>query len=451
MTVATFSARPAPSARNVAFAVLRDVFGPERRGAAESLDRHLRASSLESRDRAFATELAYGTIERRRWLDWQLAPYLGARAAKLPLMIAEILRLGTYQLRVLRVHPYAAVSESVQLARRFGHPGTAGLVNAVLRRVAADPERALTAADFPDPDDLLGTQYSLPTWIVRLWRERFGGEILQAILTGLGAPAATGLSIDRRRASRDETLTLLAEHGIRATPSPFAADSIVIGARVPVGAIREAVGNRADLHAEAACFPADLLDPQPGTRILDACSGRGNKTLQIASAIGDDGTVVALDSDARKSARTAVRLAAAEIGCVTVRTGDAAELDDREPFDAVLVDAPCSGLGIIGRQPEARWRKTPEDAARLATLQRAILAGAGRAVAAGGRLVYAVCSTDRREAEDVVEPFLAANPDFAREPLPARYAVFATAAGDVLVPPGIDGRDGFFIAVLRRR
>ena len=137
----TAALRPAPSARNVAFNVIRDVFGPDARGAAESLDRHLRKSSLDPRDRAFVTELAYGTIERRRWLDWQLEPYLGARAAKLPQMIAEILRLGTYQLRAMRVHEYAAVSESVQLARRFGHPGTAGLVNAVLRRVSTDPER----------------------------------------------------------------------------------------------------------------------------------------------------------------------------------------------------------------------------------------------------------------------------------------------------------------------
>ena len=144
----TTTIRPAPSARNVAFNVIRDVFGPDARGAAESLDRHLRKSSLDPRDRAFVTELAYGTIERRRWLDWQLEPYLGARAAKLPQMIAEILRMGTYQLRAMRVHEYAAVSESVQLARRFGHPGTAGLVNAVLRRVSTDPERLVTADRF---------------------------------------------------------------------------------------------------------------------------------------------------------------------------------------------------------------------------------------------------------------------------------------------------------------
>jgi 16S rRNA (cytosine967-C5)-methyltransferase len=442
--------RPAPSARNVAFAVIRDVFGPDARGAAESLDRHLRRAQLDPRDRAFVTELAYGTIERRRWLDYQLAPYLGARASKLPLMIAEILRMGTYQLRAMRVHGYAAVSESVQLARRYGHPGTAGLVNAVLRRVSDDPERLVDDAAFADPDDALGTRESLPTWIVRGWRERFGAERLPDILDGVNAPAAAGFAIDRRRATRDEVLARLADHGIAAQPSPFAADAIVVTGNVPAPALREAVGDRAVLHAEAACFPVDLLDPQPGERILDACSGRGNKTLQLVGATRDGATIVAVDDDARKCEALRVRLAEAGVESVEVRTADAAALDPAETYDAIVVDAPCSGLGIIGRQPEARWRKTPGDAERLAPLQRAILDAAAATLVPGGRLVYAVCSSDPREAEGVVDPFLAAHPDWTRAALPARYAPFATSAGDVLVPPGIDGRDGFFIAVLRR-
>jgi 16S rRNA (cytosine967-C5)-methyltransferase len=447
----TTALRPAPSARNVAFAVIRDVFGPDARGAAESLDRHLRKSSLDPRDRAFVTELAYGTIERRRWLDWQLEPYLGARAAKLPQMIAEILRLGTYQLRAMRVHEYAAVSESVQLARRFGHPGTAGLVNAVLRRVSTDPERPVTDEDFSSPDDVLGTRASLPTWLVRMWRERFGPERLDAILAGVNGPAATGLSIDRRRTTRDETIARLAEHGIAAMPSAFAADAILVTGGVPTPALREALGDRAELHSEAACFPVDLLDPQPGERILEACSGRGNKTLQLVSAIGDRGTIVAIDTDAKKIARAGARLAQAEVTSVELRTADASLLDGSETFDAILVDAPCSGIGIIGRQPEARWRKSPDDGARLAPLQRSLADAAARALAPNGRLVYAVCSTDAREGEGVIDPFLAEHPELERVTPPQRYAPFATPAGDVLVPPGIDGRDGFFIAVMRRR
>jgi 16S rRNA (cytosine967-C5)-methyltransferase len=136
---------------------------------------------------------------------------------------------------------------------------------------------------------------------------------------------------------------------------------------------------------------------------------------------------------------------------VQERTGDATLFDGSETFDAILVDAPCSGIGIIGRQPEARGRKSPDDAARLAPLQRSLADAAARALAPGGRLVYAVCSTDPRENEGVIDPFLGDHPDLERVALPERYAPFATAAGDVLVPPGMDGRDGFYVAVMRRR
>ena len=280
---------------------------------------------------------------------------------------------------------------------------------------------------------------------------RFGDAQLQAILDGVNRPAATGLSIDRRKTTRDATIARLAEYGIGAVRSAFAADAIVLTAAVPTPALREALGDRAELHSEAACFPVDLLDPQPGERILEACSGRGNKTLQLASAIGDRGTIVSIDTDARKISRAQARLAEAGVSSVTLRTGDASALDGSETFDAILVDAPCSGLGIIGRQPEARWRKSPDDGARLAPAQRALIDAAARALAPGGRLVYAVCSTDPREGEGVIDPFLAAHPDLERAALPERYAPLATPAGDVLVAPGIEGRDGFFIAVMRRR
>lgn len=443
--------RPAPSARNLAFAVLRDVFGPAQRGAAESLDHHLQKSALDARDRGFATELAYGTIERRRWLDWQLAPYLGDRATKLPLMIAEILRMGTFQLRAMRVHDYAAVSESVQLARRFGHPGTAGLVNAVLRRVAADPERPVLETDVPSEDDVVATRASLPTWLVRTWRERFGEDKLDAIIAGVNGRSAIGLAVDARKATLDDVIARLQAAGIVASPSPFAGNTLVLEGTTPTPAIEAAVGDTAELHAESACFPVDLLDPRRDTRVLELCSGRGNKTLQIVGATRDAATVVSIDSDERKVERARTRLESHGVTSVAMATADATTYRGDELFASVLVDAPCSGLGIIGRQPEARWRKTPDDGARLAPLQAAILANAGLNVAPGGRLVYAVCSTDMREGEGIVVPFLAENTDFVRDPIPERYAPFATAAGDVLVPPGIDGRDGFFIAVLRRR
>lgn len=435
------SAPTATTAREVALQVCRDVFGPTPRGAREALDYRLRKTDLAPRDRAFATELAYGAIKLRRYLDFELEPFVGERMKSLPQPIAEILRLGTYQLRAMNgVEPYAAVSESVGLARKYGHKGTAGLVNAVLRRVSTEPPREADVA----------TRASLPTWVVAHWRERFGEERLDAIIAGVNAPAPASVCVDLRNVTRDDAQAALAEAGIAATPSAFAHDVLVLDASAPAGELERLANHRWHVHSETAAFPVDVLDPQPGSRVVELCCGRGNKTLQIASRMRDQGTLLAVDDDARKIAQTAARLDAAGIASVALVTADAATMQASADADLVLLDAPCSGLGILGRQPEARWRKQPDDPVRMASLQRALLAAAGGGVKPGGALVYAVCSTDRRENEDVVDAFLAAQPVFARDVLPARYAPFLTPAGDLLVPPGIAGRDGFFIARLKR-
>jgi 16S rRNA (cytosine967-C5)-methyltransferase len=435
--------------REVALQVVRDVFGEHSRAAREALDYRARAAAFENRDRGFATELAYGAIKMRRWLDYQLAPFLGARANTLPRPIAEILRLGVYQLRCMNgVETYAAVSESVGLARRYGHKGTAGLVNAVLRRVAEAPVREVPGED----DDALAIRTSLPTWIVTHWRARFGDACLPSILAGVNAPAAIGLGVNLRAVARADVVASLVAAGIAASPSAFARDAIVIDGHSPSTALDKLAGGRYESHAEAACFPVDILDPQPGDAIYEACSGRGNKTLQIIERTGGDGRFESIDLDERRVARARERLIAAGVaGSALQVAGDATLARGEADCDRVLVDAPCSGLGIIGRQPEARWRKEPGDAARLAPLQGAILAAAAGRLRPGGSLVYSVCSTDPRESEAVVEGLLGERSDLERALLPDRYAPFITAAGDVRVPPGIDGRDGFFIARLTRR
>lgn len=446
MTVASPKRRP--DSREVALQVVRDVFAEHPRSAREALDYRTRAAMFENRDRGFATELAYGAIKMRRWLDYQLAPFLGARANTIPKPIAEILRLGVYQLRCMNgVEAYAAVSESVGLARRYGHKGTAGLVNAVLRRVAEGPPREAPG----DDDDARAIRASLPTWIVAHWRARFGLVLLPEILAGVNAPAAIGLSVSTWRTSRADVLAALAAAGIAAAPSAFASDSIVIDGHSPASTLDTLADGRWEWHAEAASFPVDILDPQPGERIYEACCGRGNKTLQIAGRVGADGRTESIDVDERRVVRARERLIAAGVADrALVLAGDAAVAAGEPDCDRVLVDAPCSGLGIIGRQPEARWRKDPADPARLAPLQQAILGAAAGRLRPGGSLVYAVCSTDARESEAVVEALLAVRADLSRAPIAARYAPFVTAAGDVRVPPGIDGRDGFFIARLIR-
>jgi 16S rRNA (cytosine967-C5)-methyltransferase len=265
----------------------------------------------------------------------------------------------------------------------------------------------------------------------------------------VNAPAPIGIGLDTRRIDTAGAQAKLAGHGADAQPSAFAADTLI--ARDAHGIDLETLGaGRWFLHAESAALPVDLLAPQPGEAIYEACSGRGNKTLQIVARTNGTGSLEAADLDERKVERLRERLAVHDAAYVRVAARDAS-LGGEPDCDAVLVDAPCSGIGIVGRQPEARWRKNPDDGLRLAPEQRAILAAAATRVKPGGRLVYAVCSTDPREGDEVVDGFLAAHPAFARAPLPARYAPLATPAGDVLVAPGIDGRDGFFIASVTRR
>jgi 16S rRNA (cytosine967-C5)-methyltransferase len=441
MSVASAPARS--SSRELAFQVVRDVFGPDLRGAQAAFDARARRSGLSERDRAFAAELAYGSIKARRLLDWYLRPYIGERTQPLPPAIAEIVRLGIYQLRCMGgVDDHAAVFETVKLALRHGHKGTAGLVNAVLRRFIADAPAAPDASDFERFDDYLGTANSVPSWVAA----RFGaelGELRDAALAGINAAPQHAVCVNALRATAFDVRAALEARGARVVPSPFASDALVVTAGSP----GDDAESRWTVQSEAACFPVDLLAPQPGEAVLELCSGRGHKSVQLAARMRAEGTLVCVELDARKTRVLREALERAGATNAAVVQGDATNVDAGEPADAVLLDAPCSGLGVLGRHPEARWRKSVDDAARLAPLQTRLLDAAAARTKPGGRLVYSVCSTDPREGVAHIEALLREQPRFVRAGLPERYAPFARG-GDVLVPPGIDGRDGFYIAVL---
>ena len=436
------------NSRELAFAVVRDVFGGSR-GAHESFDYRARRSGLDARDRAFAAELAYGSIKARRFLDWVLTPYVGNRFNTLPPAIVEALRLGTYQLTRMAVPARAAVSETTGLAKKHGHRGTAGLVNAVLRRIAEQDadQRTPSRPAFCSEDDYLGTLYSFPTWIVGEVRAAFGDELVEHILRGMNEPPQRALRVDLLRATQEQAREALAARGIGARQSELVPEILVPDDNA--GTALEDPELRWEPQGEIAAVPVDLLDPQAGAHGVELCSGRGNKTLQIIGRTRDSGRLETIERDARKAAQARERLAAVDAHGVETREADA-----REPGDPdaafVLLDAPCSGLGILGRQPEARWRKEPGDPPRLAALQSQLLEAAASRTSPGGKLVYSVCTFDEREGRGQINAFLAAHSDFSRAAIPPRYVPWRTAEGDVRFAPGIDRRDGFFIAVLER-
>jgi 16S rRNA (cytosine967-C5)-methyltransferase len=440
------------TARELALRVVGDVFPPEAQASARSahaaFDYRVRRSDLSERDVAFAAELAYGAIKMRRTLDWYLSldPAQDEKNKALPPAIRELLRLAIYELVFTHADEYATLFEFVNLAKRFGHRGLANLVNAVLRRFLRERPAAPVRELFVDEDEYLATRYSLPTWLVRQWRESFGR--LEEVCAAVNAPAQTAIVVNALRSTIDEAEVQLASAGVETSPSPFVAEALLVRR----GQVSEAAGGgRWWPQSESSAMAAGVLNPQPGESVLDVCSGRGNKALQIGARLAREGRLLCIERDARKAATLAQRLERADvIGGILTGDATAALLPAEEHFDRVLLDAPCSGTGIVGRQPEARWKKQSTDGERLAMTQRALLEQAARHVRPSGSLVYAVCSTDPRETTEVMEWFLARE-NFARGPIPGAYESLLTDAGDVLVPPGIDGRDGFYIARLERR
>jgi len=403
------------------------------------------AAALDARDTALVTRLVYGTLAWQGRLDHRLRGLLKTSLERLDPPVRAALRLGLYQFAFLaRVPAYAAVDASVRLAgRRAG-----GLVNAVLRRAAIDPA---ALPDLPaDPIARLAIECSHPEWLVARWATEFPPDELPALLAANNERAPSAVRTNRLRATRAGVLDELRAAGVTATSGAWAPDAIVIarGAASLRGlpAWRE---GRIAFQGEVSQLVAPLLDVRGDAHVLDACAAPGGKAAHAATLVELRGRVVALDVRAGGAAR--IRAEARRLGAdaVDVVAADARRPPFRSRFDAVLVDAPCSGLGTLRRHPELRWRRRPADLARLATLQGELLAGVAPLVRPGGVLVYAVCTITREETDDVVRAFLEARRGFALEPLADLPAALLGRDGCMRTLPHRHGLDGFFAARFR--
>ncbi|RIL01661.1 MAG: 16S rRNA (cytosine(967)-C(5))-methyltransferase RsmB [Proteobacteria bacterium] len=402
--------RPArdADARAVAFALLERV---ESSGAYADLA--LRAalahSALDARDRAFATELGYGTLRWRGHLDFLLGRVLDRPLERLEPRVRTLLRLGAYQLAFCdRVPDAAAVSESVRLAHAVGLGRAAGLVNAALRRLARERGAIEPPSLEADPLAHLVCARSIPRWIAERWIRDYGVAEAAALASASNAPPPRTVRANRTRTTRDDLLAELRARFPEAAPCRFAADGVTLGRRGDPAADPAFTEGRMTVQDEASQLVVELLDPQPGERVLDACAAPGAKATAIAERIGARGDVLALDRHARRLGLVARD--AARLGLANVRTAvaDASDVDAEalrgEPaFDRILVDAPCSGLGALRRNPDARWRVQPEAIGQLAELQRSILAASLPRLRRGGTLVYSTCTLSPEENEQVID------------------------------------------------
>jgi 16S rRNA (cytosine967-C5)-methyltransferase len=382
-----------------------------------ALRAELGRSALGSLDRALATELVYGTLRWRGRIDHLLSHVLARDLGKLEPRVAIVLRLGAYQLLFSEQIPaITAVDQAVHCARAGGLERATGLVNAVLRRLAAEAGEIPLPTLASDPVGHLTHALSIPGWIAERWIDLFGAGEAAALASASNAVPSHTLRANRTRTRRSLLLRELRERFPDATPCRYAPDGIVLGRRGNPGRDPAFLEGRCTIQDEASQLIVDLLDPRPGERILDVCAAPGTKTTAIAERLGSSGEVLALDRNPRRLAlvsRDARRLG---LGIVRVQKADATRpllgVARAGSFDRVLVDPPCSGLGTLRRNPDARWRIRPTDPLRLAAIQRSILEQAAAALRPGGTLVYSTCTLLPEENEAVVEDFLRNRPEF---------------------------------------
>ncbi|RNC68008.1 MAG: 16S rRNA (cytosine(967)-C(5))-methyltransferase RsmB [Desulfuromonadales bacterium] len=442
--------------RRVALDILLRV-ERDRAYAEPLIDQALSRDTLQGPDRGLVTELVYGVLRRQGTLDHLIDAFSAIRTGKLERSILIILRLGLYQLFFLdRIPVSAAVNESVSLAKTVA-PRASGLVNAVLRR--ADRER--DSIPWPDRErnqvEFIAARHALPRWLAEEWIGQLGAPEAEALAATMAEAAPLTLRINTLRTTRDEFMERLAAAGIAAAPTTWAPHGVRIGSRVAVPALPGFAEGLFTVQDESSQLAPLFLSPAPGERILDACAAPGGKATYLAQLMGNQGDLLACDLSGKKLQR--VTETAQRMGITIIRTavGDAArpaDIPDGPPFDRILADAPCSGLGVIRRNPEGKWWKSREDIARLAATQRAILDSLAPRLAPGGLLVYSTCSTTREENEAVIDDFLTRHTDFVLEDLNTLFPGFSElidGRGLFRSWPHRHGMDGFFAARLKKR
>ncbi len=417
------------------------------------LDRLLQPDGTAARERAFASALFYGVLEKKITLDYVIGRYSSLPVEKMDPLVRQLLRMAVYQIVYMDSVPApAAVHESVELAKGLGKGRASGFVNGVLRSFLRGGGEIHLPEPADDPIKWLSLTYSVPQRLIQLWKKQYPQEDLETLLQGMTSRAPLFARVNTCRVSAQVLCARLREEQVDAELFPGWENCLLLrhtGSLEAVKAFQEGLFHIQDLSSQIC---ASALDVRPGMRVLDCCAAPGGKTFTLAQRMEDEGEIVATDLYPQKVKIIRAEAQRLGLGCIRASSADASVYSvSLGRFDRVLCDAPCSGLGIIRRKPEIRY-KNLDTLRDLPAVQYKILQSAAQYVKEGGRLIYSTCTLNRRENDEITQRFLKEHPDFSAAHLPEEVSRFLGADGlsSATLMPHRNGSDGFYFALFAR-
>ncbi|MDD4297424.1 MAG: 16S rRNA (cytosine(967)-C(5))-methyltransferase RsmB [Ruminiclostridium sp.] len=448
------------------------------------LKKLLKNNALDTRDRAFITELVYGTVTRQITLDWVISKYSKTKLAKLSKWVLLILRMGIYQIVFLGKVPHsAACNTSVDLAKKYAK-ASSGFVNAILRNISRNGID-LNKIDTDSKAGNMSVRYSFPKHLIEQWLSQYGEygeyghygengeygekgdygengecgeEFTEKLLASLLEKPEFSVRVNTLKTTQEKAIESFGSEGIEAKPGRFLEEALIINNSSDISMAQPFIKGEITVQDESSMMVARILDPKAGERVLDVCAAPGGKTTHIAQLMKNEGHITAWDIYEHKVRLISENSARLGITIINALENDATQLVDSEinQYDRVLADVPCSGTGIIRRKPDIKWQRDVDNVGNLIEIQKKILYNASRYVKPGGVLVYSTCSLDDRENAQVVRAFLKTEREFEPEPLLAYLPEplknkNGVNNGMLRLYPHIDGTDGFFIARLKKK
>lgn len=443
-------------AREEAYLILNNII---KKGAYSNIEirKRLNNSNLEKLDKALVTEIVNGTLRNLIYIDWIIKKFSKIKEEKIDLSIRNILRSGIYQIMFLdRVPDSAVCNESVELAKKYSGIGSSKFVNGLLRSVVRNKEEI----GYPDKRDLaqfFSIKYSHPKWLVEIWLKDYGTEFAEELMKGNNQVPPLTIRLNRLRTTKEEMLQHLNAAGITYNEGIYNEEAINIRGTSAIENLEIFREGYFSVQDESSMLVSKVMNPKPGWTIIDVCSAPGGKAAHMAELMNNHGMIIARDIHKHKLDLINKNSHRLGIKIIETQLFDAQDVDESHigKADGVLVDAPCSGLGLLRRKTDLRWKKKPGDLDELPKLQYRILENASKYLKNGGVLVYSTCTLNKKENLEIVYNFLANNRDFCLDNIkgliPENLYAPRAADGFLELFPNIHKTDGFFIARIIKR